>query len=684
MVSQAQDCSSIRGIVVDGTTGELMPGASVLATKSDAGQLTSPEGTFSLEAARGDTLVVTFMGYSPQVFVIDGCEVKVLLRPAATEITAVVVEAEKLIAEEFVIRKLKKLDVYTNPSARADPLLAVNAMPFATTTDESANVSLRGSSPAETGVFLNDVPIDDAVRYSQLNGIGAFSLFNTALIAEVQIYPGNPPLEFGNSTSGVISLYSDEVLPARPSTQLAASLAGLSSYHSRRLSERSSLTLYTNWQSSWLFTQVNARALGGVRTFFSADFGAHYFFRLSPTLSLKIFNYTLRESYRYHYTHPTLEGIFNQDRLRNFTTANLRKKWGRFTIDLNQGLSLNTAKFAFSTLALEVPLESYYGALNVRYAAPHYQWKTGIVYEGKSQATSGSYPVYSYAFGEAYGRVSVSDALSYRQLEWFAYYKYLFGNGLSLGGGLRKNLAHRDIQYTSWQLNANVRPGRRWNITLSAGDFHKYILRRSANSEGYLLSSRQYSADFNWKSRKLEIAASVFHKQISRDAAREKVAGAELFGRYKFSESWRTQLSLTSLSAHNEKGMGTPYNIGYFIRGNVEYKIQGVWTFSLVFLFRQGSYYYPVDATVYHNDTGLFEPLYAGYPSRLPTYNNIDFSASRIFMMNARTTAIAFFNVGNVGNFRNVRGYEYNFDYTAQRDQLFSRRVVYFGLVLSW
>ena len=53
-------------------------------------------------------------------------------------------------------------------------------------------------------------------------------------------------------------------------------------------------------------------------------------------------------------------------------------------------------------------------------------------------------------------------------------------------------------------------------------------------------------------------------------------------------------------------------------------------------------------------------------------------------MLNAQTTAVAFFNVGNLVNFRNVRGYEYNADYTKRNEQLFSQRVVYFGIMLSF
>ncbi|MGC3943681.1 MAG: TonB-dependent receptor [Chryseolinea sp.] len=683
-LSYGQDCPMVNGYVVDEATGEALPGASVKAGSGNAGQLADADGSFSLPAMHGDTLRVSFVGYEARAMVIESCEVSVALRPIAIGIEAVVIEGDRLITEEFAIRKLSRLDVYTNPSAKADPILAVNSMPFATTTDESANISLRGGSPAETGIFLNDVPIEDAVRYSQMNGIGAFSIFNTALMDEVQVYPGNPPLEFGNSTSGVIALYSDEQIPDRNTTQLSATLASLGAYHARKLTTRSSLTLFSNVQSSALFNKVNARALRGLKSFFSADAGVHYFSRLSPTLSLKIFNYTLREAYRYQYIHPTLEGIFKQDRVRNFTVSNLRKQFGGPTLSLNQGLSFSSAKYAFSTLNVEAPMQNYYAAINVHRATPNYQWKTGLVYEYKQSGTRGQYPTYTYAYGAKFGSIPVKRSDNIELLEWFGYYKQYIGNALIVGAGIRKNLPHDEVDYLSWQGNVNIRPVRRLSVNVSAGDYNKYVLQRERDAKGYLLKSRQHSIDVSYLNRKLDLSLSVFRKRIERSDRLEQLSGVELFGRIKLGDSWRTQLSLTSLNAHDDRDIGTPYNISYFVRGNVEYKLNGMWTFTMVFLAREGSYYSPVQAAVFHEDLGLFEPVYAQMPARLPSYNTIDFSASRIFLLNAKTTAIAFLNVSNIADFRNVQSYIYNSDYTTHAEQLFSRRVVYFGIVLSF
>jgi hypothetical protein len=53
----------------------------------------------------------------------------------------VTVRAPKITYGELASTKINQLDVYLNPAAKADPLLAVNSLPAATNPDETANVS---------------------------------------------------------------------------------------------------------------------------------------------------------------------------------------------------------------------------------------------------------------------------------------------------------------------------------------------------------------------------------------------------------------------------------------------------------------------------------------------------------------------------------------------------------------
>src|SRR5690606_7597340 len=149
--TSAQQCSVVQGVIKDAKTDEHLPGAHIKLLNGNIGAGSDSLGNFSLNALPGDTLSVSYIGYENTMVVIEACSITISLVPASQNIQEVVVKANRIISEEFSIKKVSKLDIYTNPSAKADPILAVNAMPSATTTDESANISLRGGSPAETG-----------------------------------------------------------------------------------------------------------------------------------------------------------------------------------------------------------------------------------------------------------------------------------------------------------------------------------------------------------------------------------------------------------------------------------------------------------------------------------------------------------------------------------------------------
>jgi hypothetical protein len=681
----------LQGSVADLQTRELLPGANVRSMNNlQIGVNTDSNGFFELKISAKDTLVITFVGYEEQKIPVNealDCRIHVLLKGVTNSIREVEIKGERIISEEFTIHKIRKLEIYTNPSAKADPILAVNSTPSATTTDESANISLRGGSPAETGIFLNNVPINDAVRYSQLNGIGTFSVFNTALINNVGVYPGNPPLEYGNSTSGLIALQTDETIPNKTTNMLSLTLANLGFYRFSKLSEKSSLTLFTNYQPSSPIRSVNAKALKDLKLFSSADLGLHYVKKLAPNTIIKFFNYTLTESYRFYYPQPSYDGDFFQHKVRNFTVGNIRKRIGSTEISFNQGASFSKANYLYSTTDINLSLFDLYASLNIQHMETFSEWKTGVSYDHRSSAFKGTFPTFEFAVGEKH---PVSQAASDDHVsnpEWYGYYKRYLGTKWIVGGGIRKNIIiEKNKNYLSLQGNIHFKPDTYWDINFSAGQYHKYQLPQEGSSEPSLMKSNQYSLDLSYSRTSWTNSASIFYKSGNVDDIKTTTKGMELFSRFKINNNLRCQVSLTSLDATQTLGLETkssPYNIHYFLRGNIEYKIQGTWTFTTVFLFRQGSYFPIITQATYSDSLDVFVPLYTK-TVRLPSYNTIDLSISKIFLLTEKSTAISFISAGNIFDFKNVRGYTYNVDYTIRKQNLFSMRTVYFGIIINF
>ncbi|PID92849.1 MAG: hypothetical protein CSA94_02680, partial [Bacteroidetes bacterium] len=118
----------------------------------------------------------------------------------------VIITAKDPVSQKFSVTKIKKLDVYFNPVSNGDALKAITILPASTTTDETANPSLRGSAPDRSRITLNGVPIYTPVRSGDLNNHGKFSLFNTEIINKQYVYASNPPLTCGNSSAGLIEI----------------------------------------------------------------------------------------------------------------------------------------------------------------------------------------------------------------------------------------------------------------------------------------------------------------------------------------------------------------------------------------------------------------------------------------------------------------------------------------------
>lgn len=89
----------------------------------------------------------------------DSCVIYLVPNQSATTLSEVVVQADPIASKEFAVSQLSKSSIYMTPSASADPLRAVALQPYSTSTEESANPQLRGSTSDYNRVFVNGVPI---------------------------------------------------------------------------------------------------------------------------------------------------------------------------------------------------------------------------------------------------------------------------------------------------------------------------------------------------------------------------------------------------------------------------------------------------------------------------------------------------------------------------------------------
>ncbi|MEM1123108.1 MAG: carboxypeptidase-like regulatory domain-containing protein, partial [Bacteroidota bacterium] len=318
---------TLSGVVVDAENAEVLIGANLfLAEDFSVGTQTDIDGKFAMltKTAKTGTIVISYIGYEDQMvdFTENTDDITIKLQPKAATIETVVVKGKKLTGQVFAVEKIKKLDIYLDPSSQADALKAVQSNPAATTIDETANVSLRGSPASETGVLLNNVPINDVVRLDQSNGVGQFSIFNTSTIESVSVFASNPPLEFGNATSGVVALYTDDQLPEKANS-ISLNLVGLGLSASRKLGEKTSISAFSNWNTPYLFKRINATSLADLSNFHTLDLGISGLHQFNANWQFKFFNYSISENYQYKVRFPSFNDELQQRKRRNLSVLNL-------------------------------------------------------------------------------------------------------------------------------------------------------------------------------------------------------------------------------------------------------------------------------------------------------------------------------------------------------------------------
>ena len=691
----AQGTLSVTGKVLDASTQEPLVGANVYPQSEwQNGTSTDENGQFSLAVAEEDSLVITFVGYQEQALSVASSEASVViaLRPFSQNMEEVTVQATHLVAEEFTIKTIRPMDIYTNPSAKGDPLLAVNALPASTTLDESASISLRGSSPAETGIFLNGVPIYDAVRFAQLNGIGTFSIFNTNVIRQLQVFPSNPPLEFGNTSAGLISLSTVEHIPKQAKGSIALSPANLGGYAALPIGASSALVLFSNYQPSGPIQALNPRALQDLKSFSTLDFGVNFVQKFGRS-QLKVFNYAVKEGYRFVSRHPSGDGIFRQRKQRNFTVAQYQSRYDHALLTTSGGFSASRMQFAVGNLDIHQTNQDIYFSTSYTRFWRTWTLKTGITYDHRRQTTRGQYPVYDYALAPhhpffQYRRNSVSPQRAIVP-ETYLYTKYQPSDRWTFGAGIRKNLPLQNQKnYWSGQLNTHYQLNSQQALTLSAGRYHQYTLPQAEETATFY-QSRQLALDYQYESSRYRMDAAVFAKRTQNGSRTNRVYGAEVALRVQWTKKLSTQTSYTYLNAtvqENERQYTSPYNLNYFVRANTTYQISPQWTLNAILLHRQGTFYRPVVNQRWDQSLQVYAPTYAPEEEaqRLPGYSTLDLSVSRLWPISERWTAVAFASMNNALNHENVRAINYTSDYQSSFYELFSQRTVYFGVVLQF
>lgn len=604
---------------------------------------------------------------------------------------------------EFTSINLNKLDIYTNPLAGADALNALQIYAYSTNVDESANPSFRGSEADKSRVFINNVPITNPVRNSQINGIGNFSIFNTELINSVDVYPGNPPLIYGNTSAGLVDIKTSNQVSNNYKVNL--SVAGVGGMINRNLGKSAFVQVYANSQFPGALIALNKDGLKFLKDFKTDDLGVNSRIKLTNKSSLNIYSYLINEKSEVETNINFIPGIANSSKKRGFLIANYQTALSdNLKLGINASLDQSRSQLNFNRITVQSDNKTWYGSTELSYQKNNLQISAGINYNEIQNEFDGTFPTYYYSNHDSSSTTKLAADFKLPILESYAYSTYK-SKAFIFSLGLRKNIP-TDIasaleierhnyfsfqSYVRWNIsNAN-------NLILSAGQYHNYSEPNLLYLRQALNKSTQYALDYNFSKNASIIKASFYYKTengysnsiydfLESEIAKRKIYGTELSIEQGFWKNFKWLSSFTAMSS-TFRADNTTYHssnsLPYFFKNSISFS-KNMFTVALTSLNRPGTSYTPIVDALYVPEALAFEPIYQQTfnSKKLTSYNRIDMNMSKLIPIKKNLLTV-YLSVNNIFNIKNQRNIIYDNNYSEQAFEHFNGRVVFFGMTFA-
>jgi hypothetical protein len=224
----------IRGFVYEARTGEPIIYSNVYLEGTNFGCSTDINGYFNITLIPEGkyTLLVTFLGYDTLREPVQLRENTVLnkrfeLKEGSVSLTTVDITADRITAQtetktsvvNLTPKTLKKLPSIGGQADLAQYLQVVPGVIF--TGDQGGQLYIRGGSPIQNKVLL-----DGMIVYNPFHSIGLFSVFDTEIIRNAEVFTGGFSADYGGRISSIMDITTRDGNKHRLAGKVSASTFG--------------------------------------------------------------------------------------------------------------------------------------------------------------------------------------------------------------------------------------------------------------------------------------------------------------------------------------------------------------------------------------------------------------------------------------------------------------------------
>ncbi len=230
----AQDDNSIKGFVYEESTGEPMMFTNVYLKGTTFGGSTNENGYFNINRIPDGryTLLITSVGYDTirETFNLSkgqSINRKYYLKETSQKLETVTITADKIEARtetktSVITVTPKTITKIPSVGGQADFAQYLQVVPGVIFTgDQGGQLYIRGGSPIQNKVLL-----DGMVVYNPFHSIGLFSVFDTDIIRNADVYTGGFGAEYSGRISSIMDISTRDGNKKRLSGKLGANCFG--------------------------------------------------------------------------------------------------------------------------------------------------------------------------------------------------------------------------------------------------------------------------------------------------------------------------------------------------------------------------------------------------------------------------------------------------------------------------
>lgn len=231
----AQEKGTIRGIVKDSTSQEVLPFSTVMIKELGIGTSTNNRGYFifsSIPANQSYTLIVSYIGFNFKHVAVKAIadkvnDIQIFLTPSKIQLREIelvgqFVKSENTPSISTLTLSSKELNSIPK-GVETDVLRSLVSMPGVQSAgDVSAKFNVRGGESNQNLIMLDGMPI-----YYPFHAIGLFSVVDPDVVSSVEFFRGGYPSNYGRALSSVLKIVTKEGNKNRFGGNVSASLLSL-------------------------------------------------------------------------------------------------------------------------------------------------------------------------------------------------------------------------------------------------------------------------------------------------------------------------------------------------------------------------------------------------------------------------------------------------------------------------